>query len=155
MTYSPIELREMAEHLLDVSRRLGPEAEGIDLLDEDFTIEELVQLRVFLSSTRKAIDLTNSALARYWMENFPGQQWEDKYTTWYVDRSKRRVAAYPDMLLEWFAGLDAEQLGKVVNPNRLAEIIKVTGMTPVERETLLIEEYSPTSGMAIQSKEKR
>ena len=38
MSYSPMELREMSEHLLDVARRIGPEGEGMEV-DEDFTIE--------------------------------------------------------------------------------------------------------------------
>lgn len=154
MAYSPIELREMAEHLLDVARRLGPEGEGMEV-DEDFMLDELVQLRSHLSATRKAIDLVNGGLARYWEEHFPGQAFEDEYLVWYVGKSKVRRAADEDMLLDWFATLDREQLAKVVNPNRLAAILKVSGLSPVERDTLLIEEYSETSGTSIQSKDKR
>jgi hypothetical protein len=154
MSYSPIELREMAEHLLDVARRLGPEGEGLEV-DEDFDIEELVQLRSHLSATRKAIDLVNGGLARYWEQHFPGQQFEDQYLIWYVDKYKVRRAADEDMLIEWAASLTASELAGVVNANRLAGILKVTGLSPVERETLLIEEYSETSGTSIQSKDKK
>jgi hypothetical protein len=154
MSYSPIELREMAEHLLDVARRLGPEGESLEV-DEDFTIEELVQLRSHLSATRKAIDLVNGGLARYWEKHFPGQQFEDQYLIWYVGKTKVRRAVDEEMLLEWVAGLNADELAKVVNANRLAAILKVSGLSPVERDTLLIEEYSETSGTSIQSKDKR
>lgn len=152
--YQPEQLREMAEFLLDIARRIGPEGEGMEV-DGPYTMEQLVQLRSFLSSTRTAIDKTNSALARYWNENYPGEVHEDKYHYWSVGQAKKKTIVDGDMFLGWLASLDAERLGKVFNPNRLAEVVKVTGMSPAERDTHISEGYSPTSGISINKKEKK
>ena len=150
MAYSPIELREMAEHLLDIARRIGPEGEGIDL-DEDFTIDEVVQLRSFLSETRRAIDVVNKGLAQYWTREFgQGTRHEDEFTTWYIGQRKGKKAWDDDAFYEWLATKDAEELSKLVSVSS----IKVSGMTPVERETLLNEEPTDDT-LSIQNKPRR
>ena len=150
MSYSPIELREMAEHLLDIARRLAPEAEGVDFLDEDFDIDELVQLRAHLSATRKAIDLVNKGLARYWVERYGNASHEDQYETWYVGHTKGKRVYDEPAFYAWLATKDADELAKLVPTYS----IKLGGMTPVERETFIDE--TPTSNdVSIQSRPRR
>jgi hypothetical protein len=154
MAYSPIELREMAEHLLDIARRLAPEAEGFDP-DEDFSMEELVQLRSHLSATRKACDMVNSGLARYWKQRYGGGTFEDEHTVWFVDHGSVRRPIDTDLLLSWFMALPPDRWEKVVNPNRLAGIIKKTGLSGAEYETLFIDEKLEHRGIGIQQRDKR
>lgn len=150
MSYSPIELREMAEHLLDVARRLAPEAEGIDFLDEDFEIEELVQLRSHLSATRKAIDLVNKGLARYWLERYGRTPFETEYELWYVNQTKGKRVYDEPAFYAWLATKDADELSKLVP----SYSIKLGGMSPAERATFIDE--TPTSNdVTIQSKPRR
>jgi hypothetical protein len=149
MSYSPTELREMSEHLLDVARRLGPEGEGMEV-DEDFTLDELVQLRSFLSQTRRGIDLVNKALAVYWHENFNGQQHQTEYDDWYVAQRKGKRFIEDSGFFEWLTTLDAERLSKLISPSA----VKVSGMSPVERETFL-DETPTTDTLAIQNRPRR
>ena len=148
--YSPVELREMAEHLLDLADRIGPEGEGMDVLDEDFTIDELVQLRSKLSSMRKAIDVVNKALAKYWHDQYTGQTHDTEYDTWYVTQRKGKRAWDDTLFFDWLASKDATELSKLVS----VSAVKVSGMSPSERETLLDE--SPTSEtVSIESRPRR
>jgi len=149
----PQELKAEALELIELARKLGPEGEGIEFVDREWTIEELVQLRSHLSTMRKSIDIVNSGLARYWDEAFPGERHKDDYVEWFVGKTKVRSVVDPDLFLEWVASLDAEQLTRLVNPKRLGGIVKVSGMSPAERDTHLSEEYSQTSGISIQKKE--
>jgi len=149
MSYSPVELREMTEHLLDVGRLLGAEKEGMTI-DEDFDLEEIVQLRSNLSETRRAIDLVNKALAVYWHEEFGSEPFDDEYDTWYVAQRKGKRIVDMDTFFAWLATKDADELSKLVS----AGSVKVSGMSPAERDTMLDE--SPTNDtLAIQSKPRR
>jgi len=148
------ELRAEALELIELARKLGPEGEGIEFADREWTMEELVQLRSHLSAMRTGIDIVNSGLARYWDETFPGEKFMMDHTEWSVGKTRVRRVVDPDLFIEWVASLDAEQLATLVNPNRLVTVVKTSGMSPAERDTHLSEEYSQTSGISIKSKEK-
>jgi hypothetical protein len=61
-------LRAEAHDLIDLATLLGPEGEGLDLSDRDYTIADTAHLKVMLSSMRTAIDMVNAALAQVWFE---------------------------------------------------------------------------------------
>lgn len=149
MALEPRQLHEIADALLDRARRQDPEGETFDL-DEDFDMEELVQLRSHLSTTRKMCDVVNGALARYWEAHFGNLRLHERFGYWKVDHTKQRRVVDDDMLYEWLASLDAEEIAKVVTASRLVSILKVSGMSPAERDTHIVEEYNPRSGLSIQ-----
>jgi hypothetical protein len=147
-SYQPDELRDATDEYLRIARRISGEGEVMEI-DDELSIEQMVQLRSFLMSTRTAVDMVSGALARNWNEHFPDEQLPDEFGHWYVGHTKKKSIVDGEMFLAWLASLDAEQLGKVFNPNRLAEVVKVSGLTPAERDTHLSEEYSQTAGISI------
>ena len=153
VSFTPEQVRGEADALLEVARHIVGEGEPMEI-DGLYSAEELVQLRSHLSSTRKAIDMVNGALARHWEERLAGIEYLDETgKLWYVGRTKKRSIVDSDLFMLWLSSLSGEQLSKLFNANRLASVVKVTGMTPAERDTHVQEEYSPSSGVSIQSKE--
>ncbi len=133
------ELRMAIAELLDLANRLGPESEGLDLTDRDYTPQEMVQLRSELSRMRKGIDLVNNALARAWAETHPHEAYEDETNRWYLGRTKGKKIVDPSAFYAWLATLDADRLSKLVS----AASVKVGGFDEVERSTFLDE--TPTN----------
>ena len=150
---TPEELREMSEHLIDLAARIGSEGEGLDLTDLEFNLDDIVELRSKLSGMRKGIDMVNKALANYWNERYPGERLETEYDSWYVGNTKTKRLMDADLFMEYIATKDADELARLFTPSQLARVIKVTGMTPAEKDTHIIEEHTK-AGLSIQSKRK-
>lgn len=149
MAYSPEELREMSEHLLDIARRIDKEGEPLTL-DDSFTLEEMVQLKSFLSSTRQAIDMVNKGLAMHWDEHHHGEQYDMEFNSWYVGTRKGKVILDDDTFYKWLATKTPVELSKLVS----ASSIKVGGMSPAERDTHL-DETPRSTDVAIQTSQRR
>ena len=143
---------KMAAELIELGILIAPEAEGLDLSDRDFDMEALAQLRSRLSSMRVAIDLVNKALAVYWHETYPGEKLLTGNVEWKVGRSKTKELVDPDMFMAFLASKDVDGLARLFNPSRLTSVVKVSGMTPAERETFIIERYT-NAGLSIGHKE--
>lgn len=143
------ELREESASLINLARLLGPEGEGLDI-DADYKLEEIVQMRSFLSTTRRAIDVVNKGLALMWKRDYGSERHEDETNEWYLSQPKGKVLIEPDAFYAWAATLDADRLKKLFS----ASAVKVGGMTETERMTFLDE--SPSSQtMSIQHKPRR
>lgn len=63
--------RQEVYDLIDMAERLGPEGEGLDLTDREYTFEQMAGLRGRLSRMRKAIDIVNKGLALAWHTKDP------------------------------------------------------------------------------------
>ena len=140
-------LKAEAKRLLELASRLSPEGEGIDLSDMDYTPEEMAQIRSYLSTMRRSIDAVNSALAKKWRLSNTDEVWDDGANTWYVSKSKGKSIIDTDMFYKWLASKDSDQLSRLVS----ATAVKVGGMTPSERETLL-DETAVNERLSITSK---
>lgn len=125
--------------LVELAMNITGEGEPLDLSDWDFTLEDLVAMKSHLSRQRTAIDLVNKALAVYWSEVFPNEVYEDEFTKWKVGTRKGKRIIDNDAFFTWLASKNADDLSKLVS----ASAIKVGGMSPAERDTLLDE--TPTN----------
>ncbi|RLB68528.1 MAG: hypothetical protein DRH08_00645 [Deltaproteobacteria bacterium] len=143
---------ELANKLIEIGMLVAPEAEGLDLSDHDFDMEALAQLRSRLSSMRVAIDLVNKALAVYWNETYPGERLTLENVEWKVGRSKTKELVDADMFMAFLASKDVDGLKRLFTPSRLTSVVKVSGMTPAERETFISEGYT-NAGLSINHKE--
>ena len=132
-------VKTQVAELLRLAGRLSPEGEGLDLLDEEYAMEDMAELRSYLSTMRSSIDIVSRALAEAWNEEFGGKTWDDGTNTWKVGRTKGKSLVDADAFYEWMTTLDADQLKKLVSIHG----IKVGGMTEGERQTFLDE--SPTN----------
>ena len=130
--------KEMLE-LIDLAKRLGPEDEGIDISDREYTPEQMAGIRSLLSTTRKAIDVVGAALAIEWDTEYKGEYYNDGANIWSVGRTKGKKVIDPDAFYAWLATKDADEMSKLIS----ATAIKLTGMSEGERSTFLDE--SPTS----------
>jgi len=128
-------IRDETNDLLELARHLQPEGEPIDLRDHEFTPEQMALLRSHLSTMRKGIDLISAALAKAWQLDHTDEVWNDGNATWSVKRAKTKSIIDADLFYDWLASKDADQLARLIS----ASAIKVGGMTPSERETLLDE----------------
>ena len=128
-------IQSETEHLFDLTRYQQPEGEPIDLRDQEYTPEQMATLRSHLSTMRKGIDLISAALAKAWQLDHTDEVWNDGNATWSVKRAKTKSIIDTDLFYDWLASKDAEQLARLVS----ATAVKVGGMTPAERETLLDE----------------
>ncbi len=143
------ELREESDSLLNLARRLGPEGEGIEI-DNEYELEEVVQIRSFLSATRTAVDVVNKGLAKLWLREFPNVRYSDEFVEWYLGQAKGKKILDKDSFYAWLATLDAERLEKIVS----AASIKVGGLTETERMTFFDE--TPTNDtLSIKHKPRR
>ena len=124
-----------AAKLLTLASRLSPEGEGIDLRDNEYSPEEMAQIRSHLAGMRRSIDAVNNGLARAWQLDNTDEVWDDGANTWYVSKSKGKRVIDLDLFYQWLESKDSDQLSRIVSANA----IKVGGMTPTERETLLDE----------------
>jgi hypothetical protein len=140
-------LKAEAKRLLALASRLSPEGEGIDLGDMDYTPEEMAQIRSYLSVMRRSIDSVNSALAKKWQLSNTDEVWDDGANTWYVSKSKGKRIIDTDLFYEWLETKDSDELSRLVS----ATAVKVGGMTPTERETLL-DETAVNDRLSITSK---
>lgn len=140
-------LKAEAKRLLALASRLSPEGEGIDLGDMDYTPEEMAQIRSYLSVMRRSIDAVNSALAKKWQLSSTDEVWDDGANTWYVSKSKGKRIIDTDLFYEWLETKDSDELSRLVS----ATAVKVGGMTPTERETLL-DETAVNDRLSITSK---
>ena len=84
---------------------------------------------------RRSIDLISAGLAKAWQLDHTDEVWNDGNATWSVKRAKTKSIIDTDLFYDWLASKDAEQLARLVS----ATAVKVGGMTPAERETLLDE----------------
>lgn len=140
-------LRQEVSELLRLANQLQPEGEPLDLSDREYAMEDMAALRSYLSSQRRSIDLINNALARAWHREYEGGTFDDGTNEWSVGTTKGKRVIDLDLFYQWLSEKDADQLSKLVSGNT----IKVTGMTPVERETLL-DETSVSDRLSIKSK---
>ncbi len=131
----PLEMLE----LIELAKRLGPEDEGIDISDREYTQEQLAGIRSLLGRTRKAIDIVSASLAIEWDGAHKGAYYDDGANIWSVGRTKGKKVVDPAAFFEWLATKDADELSKLVP----AREVKVGGMSDAERSTFLDE--SPTS----------
>lgn len=127
--------RKEVTGLLALAKRLGPEDEGLDLSDKEYTMEQMAEIRSLISSQRKSIDMISAALAVEWGEKYSHESYDDGHNTWSLGRTKGKVIVNNDQFYKWLATKNADQLSKLVS----ATAVKVGGMSVVERETLLDE----------------
>jgi len=133
------ETTTQAAALVKTAMKLVGEGEPFDISDHDFTVEDLVSMKSLLSSQRRAIDMVNKAFAVYWDDVHFDEVYEEEFTKWSVGMTAGKVIIDDTAFYEWLASKSAVQLTKLVS----ATAIKVGGMTPIERDTLLDE--TPTS----------
>lgn len=143
-------IQAAATELIRLASMVGPEDEGLDLSDLEYTIEDMAHLRSELSSQRRAIDMVNKALAVAWDDNYGNGVYEDEFKEWYLGRSKGKRIIDPEVFYMWLATKDADELARLVS----ASAIKVGGMTPAERDSLL-DETSTQKELSINNREKR
>lgn len=143
-------IQAAATELIRLAQMVGPEDEGVDLSDLEYTIEQLAHLRSELSGQRRAIDMVNKALAVAWDDNYGNAVYEDEFKQWYLGRAKGKRVIDPDTFYAWLATKDADELSRLVS----ASAIKVGGMTPVERD-ILLDETSTQKELSINNKERR
>ena len=143
-------IQAAATELIRLALMVGPEDEGLDLSDLEYTIEQLAHLRSELSSQRRAIDMVNKALARAWDENYGNEVYEDEFKEWYLGRPKGKKVIDTETFYAWLATKDADELSRIVSTSA----VKVGGMSPVERDTLL-DETSTQKELTINSRERR
>lgn len=139
-----------ATELIRLAITVGPEDEGLDLSDLEYTIEQLALLRNELSGQRRAIDMVNKALAQAWDAQYGNGVFEDEFKEWYLGRAKGKRVIDPDTFYAWLATKDADELARLVS----ASAIKVGGMTPAERDSLL-DETSTQKELSINNRERR
>ncbi len=128
-------VRQQVDDLLRIAQRLAPEGEGIDLTDKGYAMEDIAEIRSFISRQRKAIDIISAALAVAWDTDHGALSYDDGTNTWSVGRTKGKRIIDDEQFYKWLATKDADQLAKLVS----ASAVKVGGMSPVERETLIDE----------------
>ena len=128
-----------ARQLVKMAMKVTGEGEMLDLSDEDFTLKKLVELKAHLSHQRKGIDMVNKALAIYWDEEHYDEVYEEQFTRWKVGITKGKRIIDDTKFFEWLATKSAVELSKIVS----ASAVKVGGMSPAERDTLLDE--TPTN----------
>ena len=131
--------KTQAAALVKLAMKLVDEGGPIDISDLDFTVEDLVRMKSLLSTQRKAIDMVNKSFAVYWDDVHFDEVYEEEFTKWSVGMTAGKVIIDDTAFYEWLASKSAIQLTKLVS----ATAIKVGGMTPAERDTLLDE--TPTS----------
>jgi len=132
---TPNEVTQKAIALLDIAVRYVDEGEPM-VIDDELTPEEMSQLRSYLSTMRKGIDLVNKGLAVKWVDEDAGTYADkDAGTLWYVGKPKGKKVVDGDMFFQWLASKDADELSKLFNPNA----VKVGGMSEAERSTHLDE----------------
>ena len=127
--------KKEVEILLRLAGRLQPEGEGLDLTDQEYAMEDMAELRSYLSTMRSSIDIISAALAVAWDEEFGGKSYDDGTNDWKVGRTKGKQFADADGFFQWMSTLDADQLSRLVSVNG----IKVSGMSEGERQTFLDE----------------
>jgi hypothetical protein len=132
-------VRNEVNLLLRTAGKVKPEGEGMDITDQEYAMEDMAEIRSFISSMRSSIDLISGALARAWDEQFGGKSYNDGGQTWKVGRTKGKRFVDEDAFYEWMATLDADQLKALVSVHGL----KVSGLSEGERQTFLDE--SPTN----------
>ena len=125
--------------LVKTAMKLVDEGEPFDISDHDFTVEDLVSMKSLLSTQRKAIDMVNKAFAIYWDDVHFDEVFNEEFTRWSVGMTKGKRIIDDTIFYEWLASKSAIELTKLVS----ASAIKVGGMTPSERDTLLDE--TPTT----------
>ncbi len=133
------ETTTQAAALVKTAMKLVDEGEPFDISDLDFTVEDLVRMKSLLSTQRKAIDMVNKSFAVYWDDVHFDEVYEEEFTKWSVGMTAGKVIIDDTAFYEWLASKSAIQLTKLVS----ATAIKVGGMTPAERDSLLDE--TPTS----------
>ena len=143
-------IQAAATEMIRLAQMVGPEDEGLDLSDLEYTIEQMAHLRSELSGQRRAIDMVNKALAQAWDVQYGNGVYEDEFKEWYLGRAKGKRVIDPDTFYAWLATKDADELARLVS----ASAIKVGGMTPAERDSLL-DETSTQKELSINNRERR
>jgi uncharacterized protein YecA (UPF0149 family) len=128
-----------AAELVKMAMQMTGEGEPLDLTDNDFTLENIVRMKAILSNQRRAIDMVNKAFAQYWDEIYHDEVYEEEFTKWSVGTTAGKRIIDDDAFFNWLASKSAIELTKLIS----ATAIKVGGMTPAERDTLLDE--TPTN----------
>jgi len=139
-----------ALELIELARRLAPEAEGIDVSDREYTMQDIAEIRSLMSTMRSAIDTVHTALAKDWNTRYKGETYDDGANIWSAGRSKGKKVIDPDALYAWLATKDADELSKLVP----AYNIKVGGMSDAERSTFL-DERPTNDKLSVKMKPKR
>ena len=143
-------IQAAATELIRLAQMVGPEDEGLDLSDLEYTIEQMAHLRSELSGQRRAIDMVNKALAQAWDVQYGNGVYEDEFKEWYLGRAKGKRVIDPEVFYAWLATKDADELARLVS----ASAIKVGGMSPAERDSLL-DETSTQKELSINNRERR
>ncbi len=114
-------LMQEAYDLIKLAGRLGPEGEGLDLTDQEYSLEHIVELRSTLASMRSAIDEVNRALAQAWAYDYQGESFEYDDDDWYLGYCDRRT--FRDRsgveFAKWLKEQPVEKIAQIVKPDAI------------------------------------
>lgn len=111
------ELEKEALELIDLAMRLGPEGEGIDVVDREYLLEDMIRLKGTLSRIRTATEVANRALAEAWMDQYGNVAMHLDGDNWWVAHA-RKVIFQDNMarpFAEWLKAQPVETIEKVVS----------------------------------------
>ena len=134
-------LMREAYDLIEMAELLGPEGEGLDLTDKEYTLEHIVELRSTLASMRIAIDEVNRALAQTWADEYLGESVEYGGDDWYLGYaySTRFIEGMDIKFAEWLKEQPAEKVAKIVRPYAIS-VTPIGGPDSEIRQTFFDEE---------------
>jgi hypothetical protein len=145
--------RQEAYELIELGEKLGPEDEGIDLTDKEYTFEQMAGLRGRLSRMRKAIDLVNKGLAAAWHKKDPKGYFEDEHEKHWLGITKKVAWMDEDTPLafaKWLKKQDAKTIALIL-PSQPPYGLRMTPIPEAARDTFFVK-LSGAEQASIQSK---
>ena len=145
--------RREAYDLIELSEKLVPEGEGIDLTDRDYTFEEMASLRNRLSTMRKAIDVANKGLAKAWYEKDKDHYFEDEYNKHWLGITKKVAWMDSDTPLafaKWLKKQPAKTI-ELILPSQPPYGLRTTPIPEAAKDTFFIK-LSSAEQASIQTK---
>lgn len=121
--------------LINLGLKVVPEGEGMDLTDMDYTLDDIVRLKVMLTRIRGVCDAAGRALGELWEEEYYNEATEINGQRWYMGASRKVqfIEGMEEAFGEWLAAQPPEKIVSIVP----ARTLRVSKMGNAARDTFL------------------
>ncbi|GAF97300.1 unnamed protein product [marine sediment metagenome] len=148
-----IKLREDALALIGLGETLGPEGEGIDIVDREYELQDLVDLKRTLGHMRTAIDVAGRALASAWVQQYGPDAsvlLDGEYNYLGATKKLRYQPNMEEAFAAWLVDQDPEIVAKMIPAYGLRK-----GQVPKGAKDTFFTDEITNDNLRIQSKPQK
>lgn len=129
------QIERETDELIELGLKVVPEGEGMNLLDKEYTLDDIVRLKIRLTRIRGVLDAAGRALGELWEEEYLGKGTEVNDDYWWMGPTRKveYIEGMEEAFGEWIKDQTPEQIIAIIP----ARTLRVSKMGNAARDTFL------------------